>query len=227
MEKSKKREVKRIRHTLDEIVSLAEDDELQAGLPNAVRRYNAIVRHLEVSEILPPGLFQQLSEESREVSIAQVAVESRMLSGYLEDIEEEEEANSGKPDFSPVIALAPFLDQSDLKTLIQSHLSGRGFAEPQPAANADGEGPPSLKTIVGLAPHVHKKDLSEMVEACLAREPLTEPNLLLGLAPHLDRQDFGRLLREYMPHWFGGKPAPSRSAEPEPSVDPPAPTFDR
>src|SRR5438067_11249804 len=121
MEKSKKREIKRIRHMLDEIVSLAEEDELRDGIPNAVKRYNSIVRHLESSEIVPPGLFQLLSEGEGSVNFHQVGVECRMLSGYLDEVtEEEEEESHGKPDFSPVIALAPFLDQSDLKALVHA-----------------------------------------------------------------------------------------------------------
>src|SRR5689334_6898452 len=114
---------------LDEIFSLAEDDELRDGIINAVRRYNSIIRHLESSEILPAGLFQLLSEGEGSVSFQQLAVECRMLSGYLDEVtEEEEEESQGKPDFSPVIALAPFLDQSDLKALVHAHLSGKGFA---------------------------------------------------------------------------------------------------
>ncbi len=159
MAKSNKREVKRIRQILTEIVGMAEDEELQGGLGNAVKRYNAIVRHLEGSDVLPPGLFQLLNEEHGAVSFHEVGVESRMLSGYLEEVIDEAETDSpGKPDFSPVIALAPFLDQTDLKALIQSHLSGRGFAEPKPGGS-DAGGPPSLETLVGLAPHIPKHDL--------------------------------------------------------------------
>jgi hypothetical protein len=212
VEKVKKKEIKRIRHILDEIVSLAEDDELQGGILNAVKRYNAIIRHLEGSEVLPAGLFQLLSEEGA-VNFHQVAVESRMLSGYLEEIvdEEEEERNQGRPDFGPVIALAPFLDQSDLKTLIQSHLSGQGFASPAPEESTSRQGPPDLKTIVSLAPHMNSKDLAVLVEGCLAREPLSDPKWLVALAPHLDSEDLGRILRQHAPNWFGAK-APEEPA---------------
>jgi hypothetical protein len=233
MEKSRKREIKRIRHVLDEIVSLAEDDELEGGVVNAVRRFNAIVRHLEGAEILPSGLFQLLAEQDGAVGFQQVAVECRMLSGYLEEVVDEEEESTGKPDFSPVIALAPFLDQSDLKALIQSHLSGRGFAEPR-ASDSTAQGRPSLQTLVGLAPHMPKKDLAEMVEACLAREPLTDPHLLVALAPHLDRQDLGRIMRRYAPAWFdpsgqgdASEAAAASATAPAEQRDSEPPTYDR
>ena len=228
MEKIKKKEIKRIRHILDEIVSIAEDDELGDGLISAVRRYNSIIRHLESTEVLPPGLFQLLSEGEGSINFHQVAVESRMLSGYLEEIVDEEEEASGKPDFGPVIALAPFLDQSDLKALVHSHLSGRGFAQRDQEKQSARPGPPDLRALAGLAPHLSQRDLAEMVEACLAREPLSDPHLLLALAPHLDSKDLGRLLRHYVPGWFDragpaseGPPASFRS---DPPVDPP-PAF--
>jgi hypothetical protein len=217
MEKIKKKEIKRIRHILDEIVSLAEDDELQGGLPNVVNRYNAIVRHFEGSEVLPAGLFQLLSEEGT-VTFHQVAVECRMLSGYLEEIvdEEEEEQSRGRPDFGPVIALAPFLDQSDLKTLIQSHLSGKGFTKAaDEEEDAPKQGPPDLKTIVGLAPHMNSKDLAVLLDACLSREPLSNPKLLVALAPHLDSEDLGRILRQHAPNWFGAKAREEPSHPPD------------
>lgn len=188
-------------------MSLAEDDELQGGLPNAVRRFNSIVRHLENSEILPRGLFQLLQEEEGALTFHQVGVESRMLSGYLEEIIDEEEEAHGKPDFGPVIALAPFLDQSDLKALIQSHLSGRGFAAPAVPEAEAGQNGPSLKSLVGLAPHMNGKDLGELVEACLAREPLTDASVLVALAPHMDSNDLGRLIRQNAPQWFNARAA--------------------
>ncbi len=219
MDKANRREMKRMRQVLSQIVSMAEDEELEGGLLSAVRRFNAIVRHLEMLEVLPPGVFQLLSEEQGVVSFDQVGVESRMLSGYLEEvIEEEEEELPSKPDFSPVIALAPFLDHGDLKALIHSHLSGRGFAEPKVAGSA-GSGAPTLKTLVGLAPHLPSKDLAVLLEACLAQEPLTDPQILVGLAPHLDSQDLGRILRQNVPNWYEAR----REGEPLPPPPPPAP----
>jgi hypothetical protein len=227
MEKSKRKEIKRIRHILDEIVSLAEDDELRGGLLNAVKRYNAIVRHLETKELLPAGLFQVVSEEEDAVSFHQIGVESRMLSGYLEEIidEEEEEDSQSKPDFGPVIALAPFLEHGDLKALIHSHLSGKGFSNAGSARpSPDPQAPPSLEDLVGLAPHVSKKDLAEMVDACLAREPVVDPNMLVALAPHMDRQELGRLMRQYAPAWFSGRRADSEApAPPKPPTSPTPP----
>ncbi len=207
MEKSQRREIKRIRHMLDDIVGLAEDEELPGGILNAVKRFNSIVRHLESSDAVPHGLFQALDEAEGAISFHQVGIESRMLAGYLEEIieqEQEDEEKSGKPDFSPVIALAPFLDQADLQALVHSHLSGRGFTEP-PASGATGTGQPDLRALVGLAPHITKRDLAEMVETCLQRGSLSDPNLMVALAPHMDRQDLGRLLRQYLPGWFDSK----------------------
>jgi hypothetical protein len=230
MDKIKKREIKRIRHMLDEIVSLAEDEELEGGLPNAVRRYNSIVRHLETAEVLPPGLFQLVSEEQGAVNFHQIAVESRMLSGYLEEVvDEEDEDERTRPDFGPVIALAPFLDKSDLRAMVHTHLSGAGFPNSKPTPGERRPGPPGLDSLVALAPHMGKKDLAQMVEACLAREPVSDPNLLLALAPHLDKEDLGRLLRQHAPGWFdparqGGAPS---AAAPADAGAPPQERFER
>ena len=238
MEKSKKREVKRIRQMLSEIVSLAEDEEMEGGLPNAVRRYNATVRHLEGEQVLPAGLFQLLDVGSTSVTFHQVGVESRILSGYLEEVvDEEEDESPQKTDFSPVIALAPFLEQSDLKALIQSHLSGKGFAEPR-ATRAESDGPPTLEALVSLAPHLSKKDLGDMLEACLARTPGADPNLIVSLAPHMDRQDLGRLLRQHVPGWFNParqdgmgsqppSPAAGMAGDPSPHPHRESDVFDR
>ncbi len=249
MDKSTKREIKRIRQVLHQIAAIAEEEEMEGGLGNAVQRYNAIVRHLETASVLPPGLFQLLNEEKGAVSFDQVGVESRMLSGYLEEVidEEEEESASGRPDFGPVIALAPFLDQTDLKALIHSHLSGRGFTEPQASRDAEG-GPPTLKSLVSLAPHMDEKDLAELVEACLARDPVIDSKAITALAPHMNGHDLGRILRKHLPNWFassrqGAAPptppaAPTAPEAPAPPASPAAPqsgwqdtprpeTFDR
>ena len=202
MSKSKVREVRRIRKVLDEIVSLAEDDEMQGGISNVVRRYNAIVRHLEKEEILPPGVFQLLSEEAGAVTFHQVGAESRMLSGYLEEVDGEDGEAGQRPDFGPVIALAPFLEQSDLKALVQSHLSGKGFLEPARDDFDNEQGQPSLRALVRLAPHMASDDLAELVEACLARDPGTDLRDIVALAPHMESEDLGRVLRKYVPGWF-------------------------
>lgn len=227
MDKGTKKEIKRMRQILHQIVSMAEEENMEGGLGNAVKRYNAIVRHLETASVLPPGLFQPLNEEPGAVTFDQAGVESRMLSGYLEEvIDEEEEDSSGKPDFGPVIALAPFLDQHDLKALVHSHLSGRGFVEPQPPPNSGGA-QPTLEALVGLAPHMDEKDLAQMVETCLAREPLTDPRLMMALAPHLDQKDLGRIMRQHLPNWFASRgqevpPAPPAPAAPQTTPAPAA-----
>ena len=221
MEKGKRREIKRIRQILSEIIGMAEDDELEGGLGNAVKRYNAIVRHLEVENILPPALFQPLEEDKGSTTFHQVGAESRMLSGYLEEVVEEEEEKLGKPDFSPVIALAPFLDQSDLKALIQSHLSGRGFASVSSERSGPNSGPPSLRALVELAPHMPSQDLADLVEACLARDPSIDQNDLVALAPHLKSQDLGRIIRRHAPQWFDShRPDVSAGQEPGSQTNP-------
>lgn len=214
MDKTNKREIRRIRHVLDEIVSMADDEEMQGGVGSVVKRYNAVVRHLETTGALPAGLFQLLDEGS--ATMHQAAVESRMLSSYLEEIIEEEEETSGKPDFSPVIALAPFLDQGDLKALIHSHLSGRGFTETLEDSKDARQGPPDLKSLVALAPHLSEEDLSVLLESCLEREPVINPKWIVALAPHLNQQDLGRILRKYAPNWFGAKESGEPSQPPEP-----------
>lgn len=233
MSDNKKREIRRIRRLLQEIASLAEEEELSEGLMNAARRYNAIIRHLEEREILPSGLFHPLNEQ--EATFGVLGVESRMLSGYLEELEEEEEEDEEKEsgnmkfDFGSIIALAPFLGQREVKKIVRKHMRGKiSFGEEEDEEEDEDEGAqgPSLQMIVGLAPHMDSKDLSELVRACLAQGNRIDPGIVVALAPHMDSKDLGQIIRENLPNWFGERPKkPKAPAPPEPPNAPDSAPF--
>ncbi len=212
MEKNRKREIRQMRKILNEITGMAEEEAFPGGIATVVKRYNAILRHLESHAVLPAGLFQTLSEEE-EPSYDEIGVECRLLNGYLQEDEEDESPNS-EANFGPVIALAPFLEKDDLKKLVRMHLSGKGFEETESELKENRSKTPDLKILAGLAPHMPKQELTALVTACLARSDDFDPKLLLALAPHMDKQELGRLLKEHLPEWFAGKNQSETPPEP-------------
>ena len=214
MEKTTRREIRRMSNSLNKITEMAEEQAFPGGIETVAKHYNAILRHLEENQIVPGGLFESLREN--DTSYDEIGVQCRLLSGYLEEDEEDEAPNSSA-NFEPVIALAPFLERDDLKKLVRMHLSGRGFDETEAEQKESNLKTPDLKLLVGLAPHMPKKELTELVTACLARRADFDPKLLLALAPHMDKEELGRLLREHLPQWFSG------NHEPEPPSPPPVP----
>ena len=206
MEKNTKREIRRICQMLKEIYAFAEDREMEEALPNIVERYNGVVRHLQEKEILSGGLFRILGEGGGEVSFDQVAVESRMLMGYLREIENEKEEDGDRKsknvDFGPIIALAPFLEQGVLKELIDLHLLGNTLKE-EKVTEATPSKSPDLRSLAEMAPHLDAKDLTRMLEVCLSSGQSIHPKLIAEIAPHMDKQELGRLLHRYVPQWFG------------------------
>jgi hypothetical protein len=184
---------------------------------NYVKRYNAIVEHLEEMDVVPEELFPRLDDEA---DSGQLGAEAMLLADYLADfLEETPPPNAGrgnKPDMGLMVALAPFLESKELSNLVRASLAGT----PPPAGEAPEENAadagPDLQALVGLAPHIDSGTLAELVQAHLARHKLSDPRLLTALAPHMKSSDLSRILRSYVPEWFGGPAAPSPDAPPEP-----------
>jgi hypothetical protein len=237
MSEQKRREIKRFRRLLQEIAAFAEEEEMEEGLPNAVKRYNAIIRHLEEREILPPSLFPMLNEER--TRFGEIGAECRMLAGYLEELEEEEEEeeeeSSGKKfDFGHIVALAPFLGQSELKKMVKKRMRFRGEGDDS-EDDSDGERPSGLNMhmLVGLAPHLSSDDLADLVRTCLANTRTIDPGIVIALAPHMNSKDLGKIIREHLPQWFNepnkersksAPNAPDAPSAPE-APSPPSPGF--
>lgn len=236
-EQDKKKEIRRIRTLLAKMAEMAEHVEqtgsFQSSIQNNVKRYNNIVEHLEDQDILPEDVFPELDEDS---DSGQLGAEAKLLADYLSDLADEEEPMRGpegarkaegkRPDLGMMVALAPFLERSELTNIVLKHFTGRTTPseEETPAApgNAD------IQTVIALAPHVDKATLGQMARACLAKQPLTDPKMLVALAPHMDSAEFSALLRAYLPDWFGAAPvpptAPTPPAPPTPPVAPTPPT---
>jgi hypothetical protein len=212
-----KKEVRRMRALLQRMSEIAEHAEqsgsFEGAAHNYVKRYNAIVEHLEEEEVLAEDLFPKLDEDS---DIGQLGAEAKLLGNYLDDIIEEspapagkgkgEKGEKGRADLGVLVALAPFLGSNELSKLVRQHFDKEAEEKVQPRAE------PDLKTIIELAPHIDKVSLSKLVRNALARQSITDPRLLVELAPHMDAAEFAEILREQFPEWFG-----------EPSATPPAP----
>lgn len=219
-----KREIRRMLRLLRQMAGLAEHVEqtgsFESGVRNSVKRYNSIVEHLEDNGVLPEEMFPKLEEEA---DFGQLGAEATLLADYLNDMIEEEEPHR-KPglDLGPVIALAPFLGQSELKKIVRAHFAGKkfGLEFDDEEEREENSGQMDLRTLVGLAPHIGSRELGELVRAYLATHPQIDPNQLVALAPHMKSEDLGAIIREYMPTWFGGPSAPRAEAPPQPPPPP-------
>jgi hypothetical protein len=158
MSEKQKREIRRLRRLLQEMASISEDGEFKEGIASLVKRYNGIVAHLEQSGRLPLGLFHPLTEG--ESGFDQIGVESRLLAGYLEDLEdeenedeeEEEETSRRKQkkfDLDMLVGLAPFTPQSELRKLVSAALKDRRNMNPD--------------LVISLAPFLGSEEVGRIV----------------------------------------------------------------
>src|SRR5260221_2863873 len=115
-------EVRRLRRLLLKMAELAEHVEqtgsFESGVQNSVKRYNAIVGHLEALEALPVSMFPRLEDEA---DAGQLGAQATLLADYLKDSTEEEEARAiSAPDLGSLVALAPFLGSKELSQLVRT-----------------------------------------------------------------------------------------------------------
>lgn len=224
-ENDHKKEIRRMRLLLRKMSEMAEHVEqsgsFESGIRSSVKRYNAIVEHLEDIEALPDDLFPKLDERA---DSGQLGAEAMLLGDYLDDLTEEdgkeEKSHKQKPDMGMLIALAPFLEKSELNKLVQSHFPTQPSAPEEPKA-ATGASGPDMETIVRLAPHVDRAALGQMVRTYLASHRVTDPNQLVRLAPHMDKREFSQMLLDHLPGWFGAQTPPAEEEVEE--VQAPAP----
>ena len=176
-----------------------------------MKRYNAIVEHLEEEDIVPEDLFSKLDED--ETNFGQLGAEATLLADYISDAVEETPVENSKREhkegLGPLIALAPFLGSTELSKLVRERLGvtvSVSTDAPKPPKPPVPQGP-DLDTIIGLAPHLDKETVGQLVRAALSQQKVSDPSLLVALAPHMDKAEFSRLVREQMPGWFGAQPA--------------------
>ncbi len=240
-ERNPKQEIRRIRNLLLKMAETSEKSELtgsfEGGIRNYVKRYNAIVEHLEEEDIVPEDLFSELDED--ETNFGQLGAEATLLADYIsEDAEESPKENAKreqKEGLGPLVALAPFLGSSELSKLVRERLGvtvtvssdqptpPKPPVPPVPPVPPHGTTPPApsqgpdLSTIVVLAPFLDAEAVSQMVFAAVSQRKVSDPNALVALAPFMDKADFSRLVREQLPGWFGAQPnAPNAENTPEP-----------
>jgi len=118
---------------------------LSDGAPQAVQRYNAILRHFAEQGQVPAGLFEYLPEGT---SFGKLGVEARMLSAFFEG-DPESKKQKAKSDASVLIRLAPFVDSSDLAELVKEYVQ-------------DGVAMDSW-VLTALAPFLKSSDLGELI----------------------------------------------------------------
>ncbi len=219
-DRNPKQEIRRIRNLLLKMAETAEHAEqtgsFESGVRNYVKRYNAIVEHLEEEDILPEELFSELDED--ETNFGQLGAESTLLADYISDIVEETPVENAKREhkegLGPLIALAPFLGSSELSKLVRERLGVTVTTTSAPTPPPPPHGP-DLQTIIGLAPHVDKETVGQLVRAALAQHKVSDPSLLVALAPHMDKAEFSQLVREQLPGWFSAQPAPDNAPKQE------------
>ena len=252
-----KKQVRRMKSLLEKMAEMAEHAEqtgsFETGIHKSVERYNNIVEHLEEEDILPEDLFPELEDDA---DAGQLGAEARLLADYLGDILDEEEPQErgerqgskegqgpkegkggNRSDLGLMVALAPFLEKSQLTNMVLKHFAGQFEGSKSPitidlditpprktASESDtsSKGSPDLKTIVGLAPHLDPATLGQMVRSYVARQPISDPNILISLAPFMDSTEFSQILREGLPDWF--EVPLSHPAPPVPPVPPVPPT---
>lgn len=140
---------------LREIADIAEESSLtgalQGGAPQAVTRYNAILRYFIAEEKIPDGLFSPLPETT---GFAQVGVESRMLYAFFTN-DKGKSSSKGGVDGSLLIRLAPFVDSRDLAELVQEYTREGVGLDPG--------------TLTALAPFLDSNSLGSLIRSHLGK----------------------------------------------------------
>lgn len=116
-------QVNAIRRMVREIAELAENASLTGALPGgapaAIKRYNACIERLIDLGVLPDGFFKNLDPAT--TSYDELGVEARLLASYIRDAQK---GNGGRdPEMGIILRLAPFVDRSDLSTLIRDSMA--------------------------------------------------------------------------------------------------------
>ena len=87
---------------------------LSDGAPSAIRRYNAVLQHLERLGAVTPGFFGPLAETA---GYDELGVESKLLAGYIKEEESDAESLPHGPQGNLIIGLGGLRELSELKDL--------------------------------------------------------------------------------------------------------------
>jgi hypothetical protein len=147
-EENNRAEIRRIRRLLGQIYRMAEHASLSGalanGAPDAVEKYNLILRHLESKGYDVSVLFPPLPEDS---SFDRVGVAARLLEGYL--AEDAEERPGKHTSHGPQVVIGNMSGLEELKDLgktirenIAEALSGAGIKVKVKAEGFHTEGEP-------------------------------------------------------------------------------------
>jgi hypothetical protein len=111
-------EVRRLRRLLKEIADLAQGASLTGhlpdGAPSAIRRYNAVLQHLERLGVVTPGFFEPLAETA---GYDELGVESKLLAGYIKEDEADAAPSEHGPHSNVIIGMGGLRELSELKDL--------------------------------------------------------------------------------------------------------------
>lgn len=201
--KSGKKERKQMRVLLERIADLAEHAHhtgaFEEGADLSVQRYNRIVKNLEESEVLPSEMFQALPENA---SFSRLGAECRLLVGYLEEYEDEDEGEDspeppkvkgkwkgGTIDGGIIAAIAPFLGQQDLAHLAISGEMDAGVI----AAIAPFMGQDELGRLVRHHFPMEGRDSNDEMETPDPSQP--DLKAIANMAPFLDGETLAELVR--------------------------------
>ena len=148
-------EIQSSRRLLGEIADMCEHatltGSLEGGEPRTAQRYNALLKRLTESQLVPSGLFSSLPDNSR---FGEIGVEAKMLASYLPSNKHKERGGDNS-DRNIIIRLAPFVHKEELAMLIRDHASKGGGLD--------------VNTLSSLAPFLGSDMLSELLRDHLAK----------------------------------------------------------
>ena len=108
---------------------------------------------------MPAGIFEALPQTA---DFGEIAVESRMLAGYLSDGDKRKDKGDRDDGRSIIVRLAPFIGQAELRDLVQQQAkNGTEF---------------DVNTITALAPFLGQEYLSQIVRENLLKSERPRPS---------------------------------------------------
>lgn len=148
-------EIQSSRRLLGEIADMCEHatltGSLEGGEPRTAQRYNALLKRLIESQLVPSGLFSSLPDNSK---FGEIGVEAKMLASYLPSNKLKDKGGDNS-DRNIIIRLAPFVHKEELAMLIRDHASKGGGLD--------------VNTLSSLAPFLGSDMLSELLRDHLAK----------------------------------------------------------
>lgn len=156
-------ELRKIRRLLQSLLEIAEESSLtgvfSGGAESAVRRYNAILEHLEDHGHLPDDVFEPLPTD--QTGFDRLGIEIKLLLGYLEEDGHGEPHRDRAKGAEWLIGIAPFVDRDELTKMVEDQIS-KGVRIHEGA-------------LIALAPFMERRSLGKLLNRILSGEAPEPP----------------------------------------------------